>query len=68
VRRGTFDERRSLLEQIATIWRPPLNLSPVTDDRDVAIEWFETYTAVGVEGLVIKGGAQPYPSGGQRVW
>ncbi|MEV0949051.1 ATP-dependent DNA ligase [Promicromonospora sp. NPDC050249] len=62
-----FDERRRLLEQLAAAWRPPLNLSPVTDDRDVATEWFETYTAAGIEGLVIKGGAQPYPAG-QRGW
>lgn len=62
-----FDERRRLLEQLAAAWRPPLNLSPVTDDRDVAIEWFETYTAAGIEGLVIKGGAQPYPAD-QRLW
>jgi ATP-dependent DNA ligase len=67
VRRLPFDERRGLLEQLAATWRPPLNLSPVTDDRDVATEWFETYTAAGVEGLVIKGGAQPYPAG-QRDW
>jgi ATP-dependent DNA ligase len=66
-RRRPFDERRRLLEQLAATWRPPLNLSPVTADRDVAIEWFETYPAVGVEGLVIKGGAQPYAAD-QRVW
>ncbi|WP_454857567.1 ATP-dependent DNA ligase [Promicromonospora soli] len=60
-----FDERRELLEQLATT--PPLNLSPVTDDATLAAEWFETYTAVGVEGLVVKGGAQPYPAG-KRDW
>ncbi|MFD2794552.1 ATP-dependent DNA ligase [Promicromonospora vindobonensis] len=67
VRNRPFDERRGLLEQLATTWHPPLNLSPVTDDRDVATGWFETYTAAGIEGLVIKGGDQPYPAG-QRGW
>lgn len=60
-----FDERRELLEQLATT--PPLNLSPVTDDPALAAEWFETYTAVGIEGLIVKGGAQPYPAG-KRGW
>ena len=45
----------------------PLNLSPVMADRDVAIEWFQTYTVVGVEGLVVKAGVQPYTAG-QRGW
>jgi ATP-dependent DNA ligase len=62
-----FDERRALLERLGPSWRPPLNLSPVTDDPDLATEWFETYTAVGVEGLVIKGGGQTYPTG-SREW
>jgi ATP-dependent DNA ligase len=61
-----FDKRRALLEQLATAWRPPLNLSPVTDDRATAVEWFETYAAAGVEGLVVKGGAEPYRPA--RVW
>lgn len=67
VRRLPFDDRRELLEQLATTWRPPLNISPVTADRDVATEWFETYSVVGIEGLVVKGGAQSYPAG-QRAW
>ncbi|WP_255437944.1 hypothetical protein [Cellulosimicrobium sp. TH-20] len=62
-----FDARRALLVDLAASWRPPLNLSPVTDDVDEAREWFEAYTVVGVEGLVVKGGAQPY-RGGERSW
>lgn len=67
VRDRPFDERRALLEDLAVSWRPPLNLSPVTADRDVAAEWFETYSTVGIDGLVIKGGSQRYPAG-QRAW
>lgn len=67
LRARPFDERRALLEQLAASWRPPLNLSPVTDDPAVAAEWFETYADAGIEGLVIKGGNQPYPAGA-RGW
>ncbi len=66
-RQLSFDERRALLEQLAAGWRPPLNLSEVTADRELAIEWFETYPVVGIEGLVVKGAAQPYPTG-RREW
>jgi ATP-dependent DNA ligase len=61
-----FDDRRMLLEQLAVAWHPPLNLSPVTTDRTVAVEWFETYAVVGIEGLVVKGGAQAYRA--DRIW
>ncbi|WP_419705342.1 hypothetical protein [Promicromonospora sp. NFX87] len=66
-RRLPYDERRGLLEQLSSAWRPPLNLSPVTSNRDIAAEWFEIYGAAGIEGLVVKGGAQTYPAG-LRGW
>ena len=59
--------RRALLEDLAALWRPPLNLSSCTNDVDEAREWFETYVVAGVEGLVVKGADQPY-RGGQRDW
>ncbi|WP_419708015.1 ATP-dependent DNA ligase [Promicromonospora sp. NFX87] len=63
-----FDERREHLEQLAASWAPPLNLSFITSDAAVAAEWFRSYTAVGIEGLMIKSGADPYPAGGARRW
>lgn len=62
-----FDKRRALLEQLAATWRPPMNLPPVTSSRDVTAEWVETYDAAGIEGLVVKGGADPYVPG-KRTW
>jgi ATP-dependent DNA ligase len=61
--------RREHLEQVAASWRPPLQLTPQTADRDEAEQWFDNYAAadVGVEGLVVKGAAQRYV-GGQRGW
>jgi ATP-dependent DNA ligase len=48
-----FADRRTLLEELARAWVPPLNLSPVTRDRAVAETWFKEMPATGVEGLVI---------------
>lgn len=60
-------ERRELLEQLAADWEPPLNLSPVTGDRDEALKWFEELHHAGLEGLVVKGAGQPY-QGAVRGW
>lgn len=62
-----FDDRRALLTELADSWTPPLNLSPVTTDPEIAALWFESLTASGIEGLMVKGGAQPY-EGGERAW
>jgi len=59
--------RRVALEQLATSWRPPLQLSPYTDDYATALEWFGDYRAVGIEGLVAKGAGSPYRPG-TRGW
>ncbi|MHC6223151.1 ATP-dependent DNA ligase [Arthrobacter sp. MMS24-S77] len=66
-RMAPLSERRALLEELARDWVAPLNLSPVTRDRDVAVSWFEDMTAAGLEGLVCKGASQVYV-GGKRQW
>jgi ATP-dependent DNA ligase len=60
-------ERRSGLEAVAGSWRPPLQLSPVTDDPAEAARWARDYRAAGVEGLVVKGAAGRYLAG-RRDW
>lgn len=60
VRARPFAERRAVLEDLARGWAPPLNLSPVMTDRTIAAGWFEDMDVVGLEGLVVKGLAQPY--------
>jgi ATP-dependent DNA ligase len=57
--------RRQLLEELAKGWRPPLSLSPSTDDRSVAERWMRELAPAGVEGVVAKGALQPY-LGGRR--
>jgi len=62
-----FADRRRLLEELAADWEPPLVLSTATRDVAEAREWFDTLTDAGIEGLVVKGAAQPY-RGGRRDW
>ncbi len=67
IRHHPFDVRRTLLEELAQGWSPPLSLSPITRDVDEAQGWMEDLAVAGIEGVVVKGGAQPYRPG-ERDW
>ena len=67
VRSLRYDDRRELLESLEPEWGPPFALSPMTRDPDVAAGWFVDMAAAGLEGLVVKGGDQPYEPG-TRAW
>ncbi|MGY4771216.1 ATP-dependent DNA ligase [Kribbella sp. CWNU-51] len=61
--------RRERLEQVSRGWVPPRQLTPVTADVDEATEWFEVLpSAMGVEGLVVKGAASRYTPGRRDAW
>lgn len=59
-------DRRAALETLAREWSPPLQLSPMTDDIEVARRWMIDYRPAGVEGLVIKGADTRYEPGLRR--
>ncbi|PNH82949.1 ATP-dependent DNA ligase [Arthrobacter sp. AFG20] len=63
----TLADRRTLLEELATVWAPPLSLSPQTTERDLAHQWFEGLAGAGMEGLMAKSSRQAY-MGGKRIW
>jgi ATP-dependent DNA ligase len=68
LRTQRWTTRRSRLEQLATRWQLPLQLSPVTADIEEAREWFDVLPeAMGIEGLVVKGANSRYV-GGRREW
>lgn len=58
-----FVVRRAALERLAADWRPPLLLTPQTDDAAVAQRWFTEFEAAGVDGLILKPTADPYLPG-----
>jgi ATP-dependent DNA ligase len=62
-------QRRRALEHLIPLLDPPLQVTPATRSHDIAATWLRDYTAaqVGVEGLVIKGLAQPYRPD-NRAW
>ena len=40
--------------------RPPIHLTPATDDPDVASDWFSRFEGAGLDGVVVKAADLPY--------
>ncbi|MEU6760968.1 ATP-dependent DNA ligase [Streptomyces sp. NPDC046853] len=62
-----YEERRARLVRILEPLGPPLQAVPMTTDRALALTWYETLPATGIEGLVIKRLDGSY-RGGARAW
>jgi ATP-dependent DNA ligase len=60
-----LEERREQLERFfETIDQDSLiQLSPATNDRKVALDWFEKFGSVGLDGVMAKRLGEPYHSG-----
>jgi len=62
LRQQPFRERRRALEGLLARARPPLHLTPATEDRRVAADWFRRFEGAGLDGVVAKPAAGPYQS------
>ncbi len=49
-----FGERRAVLEAIAENFEQSIYLAPMTTDRELAMEWFDTMEGAGLDGLIAK--------------
>ncbi|MCQ1582550.1 ATP-dependent DNA ligase [Streptomyces parvus] len=63
-----YTERRTALVDVLAHVGPPLQPVLATDDRDTALQWYETLQPQGVEGVVAKPSGSAYPFGGRTVW
>ncbi|HEV3400533.1 MAG TPA: ATP-dependent DNA ligase [Acidimicrobiales bacterium] len=54
LRERPFAERRALLETTLAGARPPVHLTPATDDPAVAARWFDRFEGAGLDGVVAK--------------
>jgi ATP-dependent DNA ligase len=55
-----FHERRAALERALAPAAPPVHVTPITRDRDLARRWFERFEGAGLDGLIAKHGDEPY--------
>jgi ATP-dependent DNA ligase len=56
-------ERRALLEKLFAKVQPPLYLTPVTRDRDLAVDWLRRFEGAGLDGVIAKPAQAPYQPG-----
>ncbi|WP_236053947.1 ATP-dependent DNA ligase [Streptomyces musisoli] len=65
-----YRERRALLERLLAdgVLVAPITLYPATPDRAIAEDWLDpAWGVAGIEGVLVKGNAQPC-SLGRRGW
>jgi ATP-dependent DNA ligase len=49
-----FEDRRLALERALAKAEPPIHVTPLTRDIDLAREWFEKFEGAGLDGLIAK--------------
>ncbi len=49
-----FEQRRAALEAALRDTQPPVHLTPITSDMQIAETWFERFEGAGLDGLIAK--------------
>ena len=57
------EERRSKLQALLEEARPPVYLTPMTRERDIATDWLERFEGAGLDGVIAKPSESPYLPG-----
>lgn len=55
-----FGQRRARLEAALAGVHPPVHVTPVTEDVELARQWFDRFEGAGLDGLVAKAHTLPY--------
>jgi ATP-dependent DNA ligase len=63
LREAPQEERRRRLEAALAGARPPIHLTPLTTDRNEALDWFDRFEGAGLDGVVAKRRDEPYRPG-----
>jgi ATP-dependent DNA ligase len=56
-------ERRKRLERLMKGIKPPLHLTPMTEDRATAAKWLQEFEGAGLDGVMVKLPEAPYQPG-----
>jgi ATP-dependent DNA ligase len=49
-----FRNRRERLERLLSSAKPPIHITPATDERNVAADWFRRFEGAGLDGVMAK--------------
>ena len=55
-----FSERRRALEALLAGAQPPLHVTPATEERSIAADWFRRFEGAGLDGVLAKPAAGTY--------
>ena len=58
-----FRERRGKLEKLLAGAKPPLHLTPATEERAAAADWFRRFEGAGLDGVIAKPASGVYQPG-----
>jgi ATP-dependent DNA ligase len=61
-------ERRARLEQLLGSVKPPVYLTPVTREREVAVDWLQRFEGAGLDGVMAKPQEAPYQPGKRTMF
>jgi ATP-dependent DNA ligase len=68
VRSLPFEKRREQLEKLLRTAQAPVHLTPMTRDRDVAVEWLARFEGAGLDGVMAKPESLPYEAGKRAMF
>ena len=60
--------RREALERLLATAAPPIHLTPVTRDRQVAVDWLARFEGAGLDGVIAKPISAPYQPGKRAMF
>ncbi|MER7113892.1 ATP-dependent DNA ligase [Saccharomonospora azurea] len=63
-----FAQRRGLLEDVLDTALSRVHLTPLTDDPDVAEDWFTRFEGAGFDGVMAKDRTLPYQQDKRAMW
>jgi ATP-dependent DNA ligase len=63
-----FRERRRLLESLLGHRLDRVHLTPITDDADLAEDWFTRFEGAGFDGVMAKPADEPYQQDKRVMW
>jgi ATP-dependent DNA ligase len=63
-----FRERRRLLEGMLGAGSDRVHLTPISDDPDVAVDWFHRFEGAGFDGVMAKPADDPYHQDARAMW
>ena len=61
-------ERRAQLEKLFKGMRPPLHLTPMTQKRDLAVDWLQRFEGAGLDGVIAKPASATYQPGKRAMF